>query len=543
MSFAAESYPYIADQLLTALTGGVARESHRFFPDVNIGGFAFELQPEHVLTDTLRVSGQTVDGFFVFADGRDYVVGDDGRLRFFASKDDPLQPDTGTTWPLEGTEFFVSYYHDKSFQSPITDRNVGSINRVLAESFARELAVLRKQIEGVYKGGFVDTAEGDSLDKVVALLGIERKGRDFAQGKVRFLRDTPAPGDIFIPDGTKVSTALAPQATFVTTEAKTLRRGQISVEIGIRAEDKGAKAVVPANTITILNQSLLGITQVVNDEATLFGATGESDAELRSRAKKVAERIGRATPRAMLLALTGVGLKENQVKVQEFLDDRPGFVQIFLDSARNDDASFQSDVVQAILDSRPAGVRVEHNLAIVDPSSASASSPSGPAASPADSARDDEWEAVAPPPGSDFALPILCDVLLFPENPRLAGPEKTAMQQSVETAVQNHIDNLPIGGMLVYNRLIADIMAVTGLQDCVAFLAAVGDPATVKRNVQIPEGKKAVLDATRLNVHFSGDLDFDFSVRFKPKGSAKFADAQKEIVPNWSIISPPHRPR
>src|SRR4051812_19673844 len=102
MSFAAESYPYIADQLLTALTGGQVRENHRFFPDLNAGGFAFELEPDRILDETVRVCGQDVKGFFEFIQGRDFVIGNDGRLRFFASDDAADQPAKGTTWPFEG---------------------------------------------------------------------------------------------------------------------------------------------------------------------------------------------------------------------------------------------------------------------------------------------------------------------------------------------------------------------------------------------------------------------------------------------------------
>src|SRR5262249_49749763 len=158
----------------------------------------------------------------------------------------------------------------------------------------RELAVLRKQLELVYRSGFVDTAEGFALDMVVALLGVTRKPRDFAVGSVRFFRDTPAPADIFIPAGARVSTSFAvPGAgkprpvSFVTTTDRTLARGQLSIEAPVRAEEQGARGVVDAGAIGVLDQTILGISGVANDAPTVFGAAGESDDELRRRAKTV----------------------------------------------------------------------------------------------------------------------------------------------------------------------------------------------------------------------------------------------------------------
>src|SRR4051812_26768028 len=311
MSYVAEPYPDVADQVLTALTGGVARETHRFYASAN----AFSTEAADVQPESIRVIGQSGAAFFAFQSGRDYTFGRDGLLRFLAAGDDPAKPAAGATWPDEGTEFYVGYYTVSSSDAPLTDRNVGSLTRTLGEAFARELAVLRKQLELVYRSGFIDTAEGFALDMVVALLGVTRKPRDYAVGSVRFFRDSPAPGDIFIPSGARVSTSLAlpvpgggkPRpVSFVTTSDRTLARGQLSVEAPVRAEEQGARGVVDAGTVGVLDQTVLGISGVANDAPTVFGAAGESDDELRRRAKTVAERAGRATPRALTNALAGV---------------------------------------------------------------------------------------------------------------------------------------------------------------------------------------------------------------------------------------------
>ena len=68
----------------------------------------------------------------------------------------------------------------------LTNFEEGSVVRSLFESFAVELATLYEQMDLVYQAGFVDTAQGAHLDRVVAVLGIKRNEPDFASGVVTF---------------------------------------------------------------------------------------------------------------------------------------------------------------------------------------------------------------------------------------------------------------------------------------------------------------------------------------------------------------------
>jgi uncharacterized phage protein gp47/JayE len=525
MSYVAEPYLYVTDQILTALTGGVGRESHRFFAGAN--SFSFEFASDQIINESVRVIGQVNQAFFSFQDGRDFVVNSEGQLSFKEDEKSKGRPDSKATWPDEGSEFFVSYYHSESGKALLTDRNIGSLTRMLAESIARELAVLRKQLELVYKSGFIDTAEGSALDMVVALLDLTRKSREYVSGRVRFFRETPAPADIFIPVGTRVSTDVNPPAGFVTTIAKTLRRGQLAVEIDVLAETKGPSGAVATKTITVINQPILGISGVTNDAPTIFGGTGESDAELRARAKKVAQRAGKATPAAMINALTEVeGLKENDIKVVEELQLRPGVVQVFIARKTDDPAAalLAKDVQEKILDSRAAGIRVEHNLEVALPHKPNDRLPTF-------EGRDD-LEPVPLPPAQDFRLPVVCDVLVFPDNPRLTGAEKTTLTEAVRSAIVAYIANSSIGGTIVYNQLVADVMALPGVLDIMLDIRAKEDTSgTGKRNMQVPDGRRAVLDDEQkdITVHFIGEVNFDFQVRVTLKTGATLTGADKEI--------------
>ena len=56
MSYVAEPYQFVTDQVLTALTGGVARETHRFFAGAN--AFSFEKGADAVIPESVRAIGQ-----------------------------------------------------------------------------------------------------------------------------------------------------------------------------------------------------------------------------------------------------------------------------------------------------------------------------------------------------------------------------------------------------------------------------------------------------------------------------------------------------
>ncbi len=520
MTYVAEPYRFIADQILTGLTGGVMREVHRFFPAAN--SFNFGIDPQKVAIDTLVVVGQAKESFYQFQRNVDFVITDTGQLQFLRDETDTAQHAAGAIWPDEGTEFFVSYYHADSGKALLTDRNTGSLNRTLAEAFARESAVLRKQLELVYKAGFVDTAEGRSLDMLVALMGINRKTREYATGRVRFYRDTPAPADIFIPQGTKVSTALNPPVIFSTTSNKVLRRGQLSLEIEVRAEEKGSGGIVAAKTITIVNQPVLGVKGVENDSPTLFGGTDESDEELRARVKKIAERVGKATPGAILNALTGIGgLKENEIKLVEDLHLRPGIVKVFV--ARQGNADLAQKVQSAILNNRPAGVRFEHNLTVALPVSP------GNTLSVADARGEGVAEAVSAEDGFEF--PLRCELMLYLENPRLPGADKLSLKQEVVNTIIDYIDKLAIGGALVYNRLIARVMAVEGVFDVILSLnlPLVG-PDKFKKNIDIPEGQKLTVKEADIAINLAGGpVNFIFYLNVAPKGGATENEIKLEI--------------
>lgn len=334
-------YLEVVDDILTAITGGVVKEP--IFFDVKEDLYALSRPASGIRSITgteklLHVTFQP-DIDYLFSEGDNAVV---------------WQPHGAH--PDDETTFYVNYFVPNSL-SPLTDINVGSVTRTLSEAVSREITTVYQEINAAYLSGFIDTATGQALDFVVSILDIVRKTKDFAVGLVTFFRDPGAgDGNITIQEGTLLSTAKG-EATFVTTELRTLQRGQPRIDVPVRADipSKGPVGVVAAGAITTLQQSITGIAKVTNFDATVLGANDESDDDLRARAKAALQGLDKAT----LAALARVVFEE-RAKLTEVWDPNgspgkssdPGTVVLLVQASPEQFQSLQS----AVNETRAAGV-------------------------------------------------------------------------------------------------------------------------------------------------------------------------------------------
>jgi hypothetical protein len=341
----------IVDDILTAIVGGVVNEpilfdlTEDFYPlaqpaaDVRgITGTRSEPGPDGVLELRPRTFQKSVD--FSFSDTDNSVLWLPKGQR-----------------PDDETVFYVDYLRRDS-RSPLTDVNVGSVTRTLGEAIGREITTVYQQINEAYRAGFVDTARGQSLDLVVSILGVKRKTKESAVGLVTFFRDAGAgDGNVTIPENTLLSTEKG-DATFVTAELRTLQRGQVRVDVPVRATPAsgGEKGIVKAGEITSLAQPIAGIARVTNFEATVLGDEDETDEQLRARAKAVLRGLGKATLAALANAVVS-----GRAKLVESYDPNspplkrtaPGIVRLLVESEPERFLSLRDSVEQT----RAAGVQ------------------------------------------------------------------------------------------------------------------------------------------------------------------------------------------
>lgn len=522
MSYAAEPYAQFVDDLLTGLTGGVVRERFVFLTDNQ----PFQLSPPGtVLRETVRVHGQAAAAYRRFIVGRDYDVGNDDSILWRTDGSGSRAADA--VWPDEGTPFFVAYEHRAFTGAPprLTDRNVGSITRLLAESFAREYAVLSRQLQTVYEAGFLDTATGRDLEQLVRLVGLERRGSRFAVGTAVFSRSTPAPADIFVPAGTRVSAGEPPGTTFETTESGVARRGSLSVEVPIQSLVPGGDGVIPANVITVVHKPILGIQRVSNPVATAFARGDEPDDALRARARRALEGAGRSTRSALISALTAIpGIREKDIRVSEDHLQHPGVVRVDV-VAPDLTPSDAERAVAALEETRAAGIRVVHNLPV---SGETALEEAAPPLLTEDPPEEVVVMSVVPTaaPGQ---FPVAVEAIVVPSALDLTSGQRAELKSAAEVVIEAFIDEAGVGETLVYNRLVSQLMAIEGVLDVdVALYAPDATPASTRRRNLIPgdAARRAVLrsPADLLVTVGGAPLALDLDVKVTMQGAGLVGD-------------------
>jgi len=465
VSFRAEPYGVFVDDLVSALTGGEVREVFRFLPENE----PFRLgHGTDVVPGTVRVHGLLRDEHHRFVNGGDFDI----VAGVIAWKPAPAVA------PDEGSWFYASYERVPDPQAPprLTDRNPGSVLRILAESFAREYAVLSRQLEQVYRAAFIDTAEGRDLDQLVSLVGLSRRTQLVAIGEVVFSRTTPAPGDITIEQGTLISTSDVPGVTVATTETRTLRTGSLSVSAPIAALVEGAAGIAAADTLTVINRPILGVSRVTNPEPTAFRGETETDMALRRRARLALQAAGRATNGAIVGALTRVeGIRDQDVHIVEDHLAFPGVVKVTV--AATLDEAHTRQAIEQIEAARPAGVRVLHNL-VAPPPPPSTPGPGGGA-------------VPGPPPPAvapdGVFSPVSVVAAVTPTSGSLRAEERTALVRDVEQVIEAFVDTRGVGEPIVYNQLVTAIMVVPGVQDVVLDVTRAGTTTTLGRQNLFPE--------------------------------------------------------
>jgi len=361
VSFIDRSYPDIVRDVLTNLTQGVTREIHRvdYDPDarpVVVPDIALERRPVRRasfvqgLVDATDPADPPVP--YVFT-ANDYdLVGDE-----------PGSPDLHTIRfrpfgrkPAPGTDIAVNYYPRTTDPVPVNDLNVGSVVRTVLEAVSRELALLYTQLNAVYESAFLETATGESLDRVVALLGYRRFRAGRPAGSVIFRRRPGSSGSITIPAGTPITDA-ADTIRYETVETRTMLAGESVAEVRVRGAAESTPPV-EAGQLSIIQRAIAGLDTVTNERPTSRVNEEETDEELRARARDALLAANKGTLESIrfgLLQLPDV----RDVSLDEFPNGVPGELRVNVVLADgNGGTTLPPEVLERIEQLRPAGIRI-----------------------------------------------------------------------------------------------------------------------------------------------------------------------------------------
>ena len=423
MNYTPRGYQEIVRDLLTTLTGGTIGESLTV-----PGGDGPLTQPLDPLRDrpVKRVShlegfvavgsgenARTVPYRFTPADFELVATGGDG-LNAIRFRD-------GGRRPAPGTTLTVNYYPVAAEQVPLTDLNVGSVVRTLLETVARELALSYFHLEHIYKSAFLETAEGGSLDKVVALVGLRRLPAGHPVVKVRFARRPGTAGRITIPVGTPLVDGAGQR--YLLLEELTLEPNEPSREGLAGGESEGTEPVA-AGALNRLEIDVAGLERPTNPEPARRLSAAETDAELRRRAAGALHGRTLGTVDALrfgLLSLEGV----NEVTIVEAPNGVPGEIEVQV--ASDGRPKLEEQVARTIDELRPAGIRVVQREA--------------------------------------SRRPINVRVALTLAGSGVSSAELAALTAAVEGRLVDHLKRIPPGGQVRRSRLAALVLEDARIAD------------------------------------------------------------------------------
>ncbi len=244
----------------------------------------------------------------------------------------------------------------------ISDTNTGSIAKLMAESFAREMAVFYSIMEKAHDAGYLESAAGPALEKVVAVLGMQRAQGELLKGRVVFSRGTPAGQDIGIPVGTKVTGSAngGVLPMLETVEPAFILSGQQSVSVRVQeipGDEESEIDSLSVNVLNILPRPLMGVETVGNPEPITRSGKPEEDDHLRARAEAILRETQSCSVEAIEATVRGLGIET--VKVVESPNGLLGCMEILLDDPElQKNPKREVQIRQALRQVKAAGIHM-----------------------------------------------------------------------------------------------------------------------------------------------------------------------------------------
>ncbi len=357
LEYTPRPYPDIVRDLLTTLTGGTVREAAIAPADSPLVLDRLSSRPirrvSH-LNGVVDVGGTPVQVQFTDADFYLADTNNDGLP-------DAIEFRENGRKPIPGSQLTVNYYPVQLARPvPLTDLNIGSVVRTLLETVAREVAQDEQYLDIIYRSAFLATAEGAALEKVVALIGVNRLPARHPLASIRFGRNAATGGRITIPAGTVVTDGATPPARYSTVTDLTLEAGEQSRSVlaaGVSVDTQ----VVDAGALDRPETSIGGVSLVTNPDPAFRDSAAETDDALRRRARGALHGTVRGTLDALRFGILSVpGVKA--VELTEWPDGQPGVVRADV-AYETPDPAVESAVRKRIDEVRPAGIRVDTGAA------------------------------------------------------------------------------------------------------------------------------------------------------------------------------------
>jgi uncharacterized phage protein gp47/JayE len=310
----------------------------------------------------------------------------------------------------------------------LTDFTPGSIIYTLLAATSVGVDALGLAIFMCRNAAYISTATGTDLDNKVADYGLTRKAAVAASGTFAFYKNNAAASNIVIPSGSLISTipdSSGNVVTFATNTDATLIAGTSSINVNATCQAKEAAGNLAAGTNLLVSSAIPGIDGVTLSVSITNGTDTETDTELSSRGLDAFLALAHGTATSYQQTVLGIAGIESAIVVPQ--DRGPGTVDIYVGGPHN---------------SIPSSIIVAEAQALITSQKV---------------ATDDV--AVLTPTIVVVAPTIMVHLA--------AGYDPIATIAAVQTAEQNYIENLGIGGGIlgyVYaSQLVAVALAIQGV--------------------------------------------------------------------------------
>ncbi len=313
----------------------------------------------------------------------------------------------------------------------VLDFTIGSVFVALAEAQGQTAMWLQSLILQVLAWTRAQTSTGSALDLWLAQFGFSRLPGVSASGSVTMGANVAPTSPVPIPAGTTVQTVTGVQ--FLTTQAATLEPGSTSVSVPVTAVLSGTTGNVAVGAITQFVTAVPGIDTVSNPVAFTNGVNPESDSAVRSRFVTYIASLQKGTKLAVTAAVLGVqqGLTYNLVEFQteSGASALAYFYVVVNDGTGNPSSTLLQTIYNAIDAVKAAGIQFN----VYGPT------------------------AVSVNIGMTVSI--------------AAGYQFSAVQSAIETAIDQAIAALPIGGTLYWSQLYAIAYGVAGVVEVTGMTA------------------------------------------------------------------------
>ncbi len=171
-----------------------------------------------------------------------------------------------------------------------------SVERLFAESFVAELVRTIARFNYYAKQNLLRYAEGEYLDALGELYGVQRLPAKPAITTLRFYIEEPLPFEVVIPKGTRATPD--GQLFFETTEEGKIQPGSTYVDVPAQCTTPGevGNGFLPGQ-VNQLVDPIPYVVKVENITTTLGGSNTEPDDRFRERIRLSLERFSTAGPR------------------------------------------------------------------------------------------------------------------------------------------------------------------------------------------------------------------------------------------------------